>query len=154
MKKRSESIKPVLNIAEQAESKAARQYAQQQANHESALSKRNELKEYLKEYSARVNATNGSAISPVQMQDNRAFLSRLNDIIRIQDTVVAQQAARLETARQQWLSCRQQAQSLDQLAGRYKAEESAHTERVEQRSSDELSSVRHSWLLRQRVEGL
>lgn len=153
MKKRSDSIKPVLGVAEQAESKAGEQFARHQENHRRALTKLDELKAYLSEYSARVNANTGDTFSPVQLQDNRAFLSRLSDIIRIQDTIVLQQAQHLETARQQWLSARQQAQSLDRLAGQYRQEEQAHAERVEQHASDELSSVRHSWLLRQRVEG-
>lgn len=154
MKKRSESIKPVLNISEQAESKAAQHYARHQENHQQALQKRDELKNYLKEYSARAQASNGEAISPAQMQDNRAFLSRLSDIIRIQEDVVVQQERHLEASRQEWLSCRQQAKSLDKLALDYQAQEQRHAEQIEQRSSDELSSLRHSWLQRQRIEGM
>lgn len=154
MKKRSDSIKPVLNIAEQAEAKAAQQYALHQENHQRAVAKRDELKNYLQEYSARANANNGETISPVQMQDNRAFLNRLNDIIRIQESVVLQQAQHLESARRQWLTCKQQAMSLDSLSIQYKQEERRLSDRIEQQTSDELNSVRHNWLLRQRAEGM
>ncbi len=154
MDKRSDSIKPVLNVAEQAESKAAQQYALHKDNHASALAKRDELKEYFADYNRRANASKGQTVSPAQMQDNRAFLSRLSEIIRIQNSVVDQQGQRLENAKAQWLSCRQQAQSLDQLSNQYKSEERQYAERLEQRRSDELSSVRYSWLRRHGVESL
>ncbi|MFT5576056.1 MAG: flagellar export protein FliJ [Bermanella sp.] len=154
MRIRSESIKPVQHVAEQAEGTAAREYALRNDNHQLALAKREELKEYFAEYNARANATNGDAISPVQMRDNRAFLRRLSEIIRIQDNVVDQQAQQLEEAKGQWLSCRQQAKSLDQLSSQYKVEERKHADHLEQCASDEMSSVRHSWQRRQAAESL
>ncbi len=151
MKQRSDTLKPVLSVAERAETNAAQQYAQQQENHQQAQAKCDELKGYYAEYSQRVQAHIGESISPAQFQDNRAFLSRLNDIIRMQNTVVQQQAQRLESAKQEWLARRQQSHSLSKLAGQYLELERRSAERAEQHASDELSSVRHNWLLRQQA---
>ena len=144
-KPRSESIQPVLTLAEQAELRAARQMADCQRYYQQALAKRDELLGYHRDYRQRgIEATCG-AFHPAQLRDQRAFLQRLQDIIRLQETIVEQQAQRLAKARQQWLRSQQQAGALNRLQTQYHDQERRERQRREQFASDELNGLRHAW---------
>lgn len=151
-KSRSESIQPVLSLAEQAESRAARQMADCQRNYQQAASKLEELAGYHRDYQQRgIEATCG-AFHPAQLGDNRAFLQRLKDIIRLQESIVEQQAQHLARARQLWLRSQQQAGSLSRLQTQYHDQERRELLRREQFANDELNGLRHVW--RQQQESI
>ncbi|WP_372748070.1 flagellar export protein FliJ [Litorivivens sp.] len=153
--KKSARIQPVLGIAEREEKKATDAFLRVQQNATQARQKLQELRDYRAEYQQRSNldASGGQDLLDLrQLQDNRAFLAKLNDVIAIQQSIVEQCDAQLDTARDHWLSKRQKTHSLGRLAGEYRHQEHRAAQILEQKQSDELNVLRHSWQLRQRHE--
>ncbi len=149
--KKSERIKPVQGVAEREEKKATDVFINAQNNLRQAQGKLRELCDYRADYQQHA-APGAGMLNLRQLQDSRAFLAKLNDVIEIQRSIVAQCESQLEIARSQWLKKRQKAYSLDRLAGEYRHQEQHATQQREQQHSDELNVLRHSWQLRQRHE--
>lgn len=149
--KKSERIKPVQGVAEREEKKATDAFVCAQNNLRQAQHKLQELCDYRADYQQHA-APGAGVLNLRQLQDTRAFLTKLNDVIAIQRSIVTQCETQLEAARSQWLSKRQKAHSLDRLAVEYRHQEQHATRRREQQHSDELNVLRHSWQLRQRHE--
>lgn len=146
--KKSERIKPVLGVAEREEKQASDVLLRAQSNTAQAQSKLKELLDYRHEYQLQTRSANG-LLDLRQLQDSRAFLAKLNSVIDIQESIVNQCEGQLESARAKWMVKRQKTHSLDRLAGEYRNQEHRAAQVREQKHSDELNVLRHSWLLRQ-----
>ena len=149
--KKSERIKPVQGVAEREEKKATDAFVKAQNNLQQAQQKLQELCDYRADYQSHA-APGAGVLNLRQLQDSRAFLVKLNDVIGIQRSIVAQCESQLEAARGEWLNKRQKAHSLGRLAGEYRHQEQQAMQQREQQHSDELNVLRHSWQLRQRHE--
>lgn len=151
--KKSQRIKPVQSVAEREEKKATDAFVKAQSNLQQAQQKLQELCDYRADYQ-RLAAPGAGVLDLRQLQETRAFLVKLNDVIAIQRSIVKQCETQMDSARQLWLNKRQKAHSLDRLAGEYRQQEKQTTQKREQQHSDELNVLRHSWQLRQRHEEL
>lgn len=142
---RSKRISKVAEIAEREEKKAAEKFQNALRNYQNANSKLTELSDYHAEYSQRSKPANGQ-LDISNLQDTRAFLRKLSEVIGIQQSVVSQSEQQLEKARQHWLEKKQKTTSLDRLAENYRNEERAELSRREQMNSDDLNVLRFSWM--------
>ncbi|MBB3046363.1 flagellar export protein FliJ [Litorivivens lipolytica] len=145
---RSKRITKVAEIAEREEKIAAEKFQNALSNYQNANNKLTELAEYHAEYSQRSKPAAGN-LNLSSLQDTRAFLRKLSEVITIQKSVVNQSELQLEKARQHWLEKKQKTTSLDRLAHNYRKEEHAELARREQLNSDDLNVLRFSWMQRQ-----
>ncbi len=145
---RSTRISKVAEIADREEKKAAEKFKNALINFRNADNKLQELSDYHDEYCSSSRPSNGQ-LNISNLQDTRAFLRKLNEVISIQKNVVKQCEQQLETARQHWLEKKQKTMSLDRLADTYRTEERAATDRREQSNSDDLNVLRFTWMQRQ-----
>lgn len=145
---RSKRISKVAEIAEREEKIAAEKFQNALNNYHTANTKLLELTEYHAEYSQNSRPTVGN-LNISNLQDTRAFLRKLSEVISIQQSIVNQSEQQLEKARKQWLEKKQKTTSLDRLADNYRNEERAELSRQEQMNSDDLNSLRFSWMQRQ-----
>ncbi len=147
---RSTRISKVAEIAEREEKKAAEKFQNALRNYHNANNKLQELTDYHNEYCNSSRPSAGKLNIP-SLQDTRAFLRKLNDVISIQKTVVNQCEQQLEALRRQWLEKKQKTMSLDRLANTYRTEERLEFDRREQNHSDDLNALRFSWMQRKQT---
>ena len=147
---RSTRITKIAEIADREEKTAAEKFQSALKNYQNADGKLQELAEYHNEY---CNSSRPSAgqLDISNLQDTRAFLRKLNDVIAIQKNVVSQCEQQMEIARKHWLGKKQKTMSLDRLADTYRDEERAEVDRREQINSDDLNVLRFTWMQRQQT---
>ena len=95
-----------------------------------------ELNAYRENYAAR--ARDAKALNSAHWKDYQNFLARLDQAARSQQQVVNDCRENLEVFRRRWLVKRQRVESLERVQERYRQQESAHADRVEQRLLDDL----------------
>jgi flagellar FliJ protein len=136
----SKRIKPVQQVAATRERDAARTmgHARQLLAQEEA--KLVQLKQYHQEYLARFQQVSSQGMSAAQLQEYRAFLSKLDDAIQQQEKVGATSVANHTTHRDNWKQKRTRTQALDKVVQRYRREERKSADRVEQKENDERNN--------------
>ncbi|MEN8178637.1 MAG: flagellar export protein FliJ [Pseudomonadota bacterium] len=133
----SKRLKPVQRVAESREQKAARHMGQSHKMLQAEEVKLTQLKQYHQEYLGRFEVAARKGISASQLQEYRAFLSKLDDAIRQQQDVV--QASKLDhsTNKDDWRMKHTRTQALNKAVNRFQKQEKATAERNEQKESDE-----------------
>ncbi|MGA2709071.1 MAG: flagellar export protein FliJ [Steroidobacteraceae bacterium] len=94
-----------------------------------------QLKIYRDEYMRR--AAQSGAMDAVRMQNYRAFLDRLTDVLRQHVQRLGVARAEYESRRAQWSEKRIEAESLGRAVQRFRHEEQQAADRREQREGDE-----------------
>ncbi len=94
-----------------------------------------QLKNYREEYVRK--ASQSGAMDAVRMQNYRAFLDRLTDVLRQHVQRLGVARAEYESRRAQWSEKRIEAESLGRAVQRFRHEELQAAERREQREGDE-----------------
>ena len=136
-KKRSQRMKPIVEVAESREREAARQLGiarQQLQRHEQQLQ---ELMGYREEYAKRFEQTASGGINTASLLGYRRFLSQLNDAIEQQHGRIERARADVQRRIEVWREKRGRLQAMEKVTERYRAEEFAAEERAEQLESDE-----------------
>ncbi|MFQ5469322.1 MAG: flagellar export protein FliJ [Gammaproteobacteria bacterium] len=134
---KSQRIKPIVRIARDKETSAARVMGEHQkilAEHEARLE---ELKLYQKEYSQRLAEKGQSGVDIARINEYRHFLSNLNQAVRQQQALVEMSKQALEEKNSQWAQSRAKHKALDKVMHRYRQQEHRIVERREQAESDE-----------------
>lgn len=136
MKKRSARLKKILSVAVAEERSLGLQTGRAQKKMLSEKHKLGELNAYRQNYAAR--ARSATALSSAHFKDYQNFLSRLDQAVRSQQQVVTDSEKNLELHRRRWLVKRQRVESLERVQERYRQQELAHADRMEQRTLDDL----------------
>lgn len=102
-----------------------------------------QLESFRADYLQRASATVGS-LDTVRLQNNRAFLDRIAEAIRLQLQKVGVARADYEARRLQWSEKRIEAEALGQAVERLRQGERQEVERRDQRDSDEAGL--RAWL--------
>ncbi|MGA2779826.1 MAG: flagellar export protein FliJ [Steroidobacteraceae bacterium] len=133
--RRSKRFEPIQEIAEnsaqelsRAMADAGRKVADLERQHE-------QLKTYRDEYIRK--STHSGAMDAVRMQNYRAFLDRLTDVLRQHVQRLGVARAEYESRRAQWSEKRIEAESLGRAVQRFRIEEQQAADRREQREGDE-----------------
>ncbi len=143
--KRSSRLQPVRDIADRKEQAKSLDYARRQRQYDEACNKLEELQTYQAEYAASLHQRQGASLDVSRMHENRLFMLRLSDVVRLQSETVDKLRGELDGARQQWLASRQRSRSLGSLADSYRRQERAEAERREQIATDDLTTQRFVW---------
>lgn len=136
---RSDRIQPIKDLADTRERDAGATVATARAALDACTRQLEQLRGYRDEYLQRAGA---GAADPVRMQNFQAFIGRLGDAIRQQETAVAGARAELERAETAWQALRVEAASLGKAVAKIEAGERKVRERREQREADEQSADR------------
>jgi len=110
---------------------AQRRVAELERQHE-------QLTLYREEYIRKAAQANG-AIDAVRLQNYRAFLDRLTEVIRLHVQKLGVARADYESRRSLWSDKRVEAESLSRAVARFRLDETQAAERREQRESDETA---------------
>jgi len=138
-KKRSERLKPVQQLAGEGEKDASKELGRTEQALSEQEARLHQLRQYREEYRDMFEGKGDRSVDPRRLRDERAFLARLDDVIRQQESVVESKLDEYEQQREGWIEARSRVNALDRAADRYRATEHREQDRREQREQDELS---------------
>ena len=133
----SKRLKPVQRVAESREQKAARHMGHSRKTLLEEEVKLNQLKQYHQEYLERFEVAARNGISAAQLQEYRAFLSKLDGAIKQQQEVVQASMRVHSTSKDNWRLKHTRTQALNKAVNRFKKQERAAADRNEQKACDE-----------------
>jgi len=138
-RKRSERLKPVRKLADKGREDASRELGRSQQVLSEQEARLKQLRDYREEYRQMFEGGGERAIDPRRLRDERAFLTRLDEVIRQQQKVVEDNMADYERQREHWMAARTRVNALDRVSDRYRHQEQRDGERREQKEMDDLS---------------
>lgn len=133
----SKRLKPVQRVAESREQKAARHMGLSRKTLQVEEVKLTQLKQYHQEYLQKFEVASRQGISATQLQEYRAFLSKLDEAIGQQERVVAASQMDHSTNKSNWRKKHTRTQALSKAVNRIQQQEQATAERNEQKESDD-----------------
>jgi flagellar protein FliJ len=136
----SKRLRPVQQIAATKERNAARTMGQARQSLAQEEAKLAQLKRYHQEYLDRFQEVASQGMSANQLQEYRAFLSKLDEAIREQQKVVAASMANHSSHKDNWKQKRTRTQALGKVVERYRREERQAADRSEQKENDERNN--------------
>ena|ERR1044071_1191663 len=134
---RAKRLEPVQDVVEAAERRLAQSLAGLQRRLADAESKLLELERYRDEYQQGLTQRAGGGIGVAQLRDYQAFLGRLNEAIRQQQSVVQRARGDRDAEQQRWQHAARRVKAVDHVVDRWQAEDRRVAERREQRDTDE-----------------
>jgi flagellar FliJ protein len=136
---KSKRLQPIQEIAARsaddlsvAMAEAARRVAELERQHE-------QLKTYREDY-IRKSGNSAAVMDAVRLQNYRAFLDRLAEVLRLHVQKLGVARAEYESRRTQWSQKRIEAESLSKAMQRLRREEQQEAERREQIEGDETAA--------------
>ncbi len=142
MSRRRDRLTTVRQVVERREMDDARRLGQFQSTLAEAVRQLELLREHRDGESRRLRES--GAITPAQLSNRMAFLSRLDAAIAEQERVVERAESGLAELRRRWLAARCRTQAVDKLGERRRAAQEKTEARREQHELDEhaLRAVR------------
>ena len=134
---RAKRLQPVQHLAEENERRIAQSLAAHERRVSEAEAKCGELERYRKEYEKLFTERAGFGIGVTDLRDYQAFLARLSEAIRQQQTIVQRARVERDLERTRWQEAAVHAKAIDHVIDRWQDEERRASERREQRESDE-----------------
>ena len=135
---RSKRMQSVVEVTANRERDAARRLGDLQNREQAAVQRLEELIRYREEYTQQF--ADGVSLPAARLQDYRVFLSRLNQAVEAQQTLVARARQECAAQRGRWLDIRSRVQALGKVALRYRDAERDEHDRREQKETDQRSS--------------
>lgn len=144
MKKRSERMRVVFEMAERSEKKAmdmlssARQFLDQQQEQLS------NLESYHQQYMDSMRNAMQGTMAVSDLQAYQGFIHQVDKAMDHQKNVIAQAQQQFDRCKQEWLSCREKRKGIEELIQRYRQEEQIALEKKEAKQlEDDLVSRRY-----------
>ena len=142
MKKRTRKINKIVSLAAAEERSLGEQAGRSRKYLDEQLERLGELNAFRHNYADKNPATTG--VSAAHWKDYQGFLDRLDAAVSAQQQIIRDGERNLETHRQRWLAKRQRLESLERVLEKYKDQDRAYESRLEQKSADELSTLKPS----------
>jgi flagellar FliJ protein len=134
---RSKRLEPVQHLIDD----TARRLQQSLAGFEKRVleneKKLEDLERYRTEYGTQFTQRAGKGMGATDLRDYQAFLARLNEAIRQQQTLVERARIERDAEFERWQAAAIKAKALDHVVDRWQAEERREEDRKEQRETDE-----------------
>jgi flagellar protein FliJ len=134
---RSQRLAPVQNVIESAEKRLAQSLAMHERRVSEADGKLNELIRYRGEYEKQFTQRAASGIGVTELRDYQAFLARLTEAVRQQQSVVHRMRADRDAERLRWQDAAKRVKALDHVVTQWQNEERRTADRRDQRDMDE-----------------
>jgi flagellar protein FliJ len=142
MKKRSERLDVVQQVAARAEQERAQRVGEAERHLNEMQDKLKALEKYRSEYESGFATRAGAGVDVIGMRDFQTFLAKLAEALAQQRELVALARGALDAQRSQWREAAQRSHVVDTLAERWQGEENRAALRRDQMDSDELSQQR------------
>ena len=139
----SDRFRPVHRVAKNKENRAAKQLGISQQSVLEAETKLRELQKYRQDYLEQFRSAGRAGISAARLQEYQTFLSRLNDAIRHQESLVRAGHEDRLSKQDQWLRKRTRSKALGKVLDRYVEAERKRVEKREQKETDEHAQRSH-----------
>jgi len=133
---RSDRMKPIKRYADTREQDAGARLAKARALVEERERQLGELRRYREEYAAQHSQSIG-AVDVVRLQNYHAFLARLGDAIRQQQTLLDEARVDVEHCATQWRERRSEAAAMGKVVDNLRSDERRERDRREQQDHDE-----------------
>lgn len=134
---RADRLKPVQNVIDNAEKRLAQSLAAFERRVAEAEGKLDELRRYRGEYERQFAQRAASGMGATELRDFQAFLARLTEAMRQQQSVVERVRADRDAERLRWQDAAKRAKALDHVATQWLSEERRLAERRDQRETDD-----------------
>ena len=134
---RAKRLAPVQNVVEAAERKQAQSLATAQRRVAEAETKLLELERYRGEYEQGLTQRAGGGMGVAQLRDYQAFLGRLTEAIRQQQSVVQRMRSERDAETQRWQQAARRVKAIDHVVDQWQAEDRRQADKREQRDTDE-----------------
>lgn len=134
---RSQRLAPVQGVIDNAERRLAQSLAACERRVIEGETKLQELTRYRGEYEQQLTERAGNGIGVTELRDYQAFLARLTEAMRQQQSVVHRLRADCEAERLRWQDAARRAKALDHVVTRWQTEERRVDDVREQRETDE-----------------
>lgn len=139
---RAKRLQPVQNLVDDKERRLAQSLAAYEKKLADAQRKCQELERYREEYEKQFKETAARGIGVTGLRDYQAFLARLNEAVRQQQSVVARAVAERDAERTRWQEMARKAKALDHVVEQWNTEERRARDRREQLETDERAQRR------------
>jgi flagellar FliJ protein len=136
------SLQAVLELMQTRADDATLHLAQLIAAEQDAQSKLQMLIQYRDEYALRFQQAAQNGLPPLDWNNYRQFLNRLDEAIAQQERTVLVQASNTATGQKQWQQQRTKLKAFDTLALRHQSTEMAREQRGDQKMQDEFAARR------------
>ena len=140
--KRSDRMKPILDVAQRREQQAAHVLGKLQRDLDEQKNKLYTLSQYREEYKHRFQFQASQGMSATQLHSFQQFIQQLDQAISEQQKKIARLEEACSSSRQNWRHEKQHSQALDSVVNRFQHQEKIHNDRREQRLLDEMIATR------------
>lgn len=140
--KRSDRMKPILDVAQRREQQAAHVLGRVQRDLTEQRNKLYTLNEYREEYKQRFHSQATQGISATQLHSFQQFIQQLDLAINEQLKKIFRLEEACNSSRKNWQHERQHTQVLDSVMTRFENLEKVQQGRREQRMLDEMIAAR------------
>ena len=141
---RSDRMKPVVEVAESRERKAARRFAEQQRLVEVERQRLSDLQRFRTEYLRGMQEQGAVGLTAARLRQWQQFMNGLDRAIEQQRQQIQAAESQLEERRQQWFQARGKHQALGKVVERYRAEEERAQAKQEQKETDDFAQRKRS----------
>lgn len=134
---RAKRLRPVQNLVDDKERRLAQSLGAFEKRLTEAENKLHELERYRSEYDKQFSQRAGVGMGVNSLRDYQAFLARLSEAIRQQQTVVQRARTERDAERLKWQDAAKRAKALGHVVEQWQTEERRDLDKREQRESDE-----------------
>ncbi|MEO6186185.1 MAG: flagellar export protein FliJ [Steroidobacteraceae bacterium] len=139
---RSERMAPVQKVLGGTERDRARDLGTAQQALSAAESKLQDLRQYYDDYQKGFQQSARAGQNALRLWDYQLFLARLETAVKQQEQVVAQARAGVAGSTQRWQSAARRVKAVDSVVDKWQQDDRRHTDRLEQKETDERASRR------------
>ncbi|MES1983098.1 MAG: flagellar export protein FliJ [Pseudomonadota bacterium] len=136
---RNFTLQPLVNLAQQKNEAAARNFGQLNQHQQAAQAKLDKLLQYRKDYQARFQEAAKNGMNQSDLSNFQAFIQRLDEAIAQQRAANEHARSSMDAGRDQLKHAHRTVKSLDTLAQRHNENEKKLVAKTEQRQQDEHS---------------
>lgn len=136
---RAKRLQPVQNLVDDSERRLAQSLGAFERRVTETETKLRELDRYRSEYEKQFSQRAGTGMGVTSLRDYQAFLARLSEAIRQQQTIVQRARTERDVERKRWQEAAKRAKALGHVVEQWQAEERRTLDQREQRESDERS---------------
>jgi flagellar FliJ protein len=134
---RAQRLQPVQKLVDENERRVAQSLAALERRLSDAETKLAELQRYRQEYETQFGARAGLGIGATELRDYQAFLARLSEAVRQQNSLVQRARIERDLERTRWQEAATRAKAVDHVIERWHDEDRRALDRRDQRESDE-----------------
>ncbi len=137
---RAKRLEPVQRVADDHERRCAEKFALAEHRVAECEAKLAELEVYRGDYERGFRTRASLGVNITGLRDYQAFLARLTEAVRQQQSILERTRAERDLDRTQWQQAAQRAKAVSHVTDGWKAEEQKTASRQEQRDTDERAS--------------